>query len=238
MTWEHLLSALIVAILGIAALVYGAMRLEFTWTDLLMFVLIALGIAALVYGTVAWDSTGKDLPAVTTWADLLPTFIGALVGTIPGTLAVILILRDRRKSYLHFALRVDLNENGFLSAMTEVENKNITNKPLSNALLLVGPEHESPIETMNQLNFVINYTNDIVKFKIHNAITGPQGRALIPLPFFYSENVRIADEKVSYRAPIDTRYILRGIPYSVRFFISTPERPHRSTHDSFVLPLS
>ena len=128
MTWEHLLPALIVAILGTAALVYGTMRWEFTWTDLLIFVLIALGIAVLIYGTVIWGSTGKGLPAVTTWADFLPTFIGALVGTIPGTLAVILILRDRLTSYLHIALRVDLNENGFLSAVTEVENKSLSKK--------------------------------------------------------------------------------------------------------------
>ena len=162
-----------------------------------------------------------------------------LTGAILGVIAFFWRVRDYYRSYLHFALRVDLNENGFLSAMTEVENKSISKKDLSNALLLVGPEHECLVKTMHQLGFTdkdVKETDDIVKVKICRSIIGPQGRALIPLPFFYCENDRISDERVSYRAQIDTRYILRGIPYSVRFFISAPERLHRSTHDSFVLP--
>ena len=162
-----------------------------------------------------------------------------LIGAILGVIAFFWRVRDYYRSYLHIALRVDLNENRFLSAITEVENKGISKKDLSNALMLVGPEHECPVKTMHELGFKnVKETDDIVEVKINSASLGPNGRSLIPLPFFYYENEGIADEKISYRVPIKTRDIPTDVPYSVRFFISTPERPHRSTHDSFVLPSS
>ena len=233
MTLEHFLPALIIVIPGIVVLIYGIVHWEFTGKDLLMFVLIVLGTHVLIHVTVTWGPTGKVLPDAVTWKHLLP-----VLAAIPGIIAFFWRVLDHYRSYLHITLRVDLKDDRFPTAMTVVENKSISKKRLSNALLLIGPEHESPIETMSQLNLVVEHTNDIVKLKIHNAVPGPGGRSLIPLPFFYSENVRISDEKVSYRAPIDTRYIPRGVPYSVRFFISAPERLHRTTHDSFVLPSS
>ena len=225
MTWEPTLPALSTVIIGIVVLIYGSMRWKFIRMALFKFVLTISFIAALiyVYRTVTWGPTGKDL--------------FALLAAIPGTIALIWNVRNYYASYLHISLRVDLNENGFLSTRAVVENKSISIKELSNALLLVGPEHEDPRDTMHELGFKdVKETDDIVDFKIHRAKTGPNGRSLIPLPFFYSENDWISDEKVSYRAPINTRYIPKGVPYSVRFFISTPGRLHRSTHDSFVLP--
>ena len=224
MIWEHILPALIAAIPGIVAFVYGTMRWEFNRNVFLKLVPTILFITVLIYVTVTWGLTGRDLLA--------------LLAAIPGIAALWLGMRDRRKSYLQIALRVDLNENRFLSAMAEVENRNISYKELSNALLLVGPEHEDPIGTMRQLGITVYSTNDIAAYDEADTVSGPAGRALIRLPFFYSENVDIADEKVSYRAPINTRDIPRGVPYSIRFFIDTPERLHRTTHDSFVLPPS
>lgn len=234
MIWEHFLPALIAAIPGTIALIYGIMRWELTGTSLLKSALTILFISALIYGTVTWGLTGKIFSAAMPWEHIFPPFIAA----IPGTAALFWRVLDLYRSYLHITLRIDLKDDRFLTAKTTVENKSISKKQLSNALLLVGPEHEDPIETMSQLNLAVDYTNDIVKFKICNAITGQKGRSLIPIPFFYSENIQISDEKPSYCVPINTRDIPRGVPYSVRFFISAPERLHRSTHDSFVLPSS
>lgn len=180
-----------------------------------------------------WDNI---LPALI--AGIISTSLGAIIGVIPGLKALKEGRQDREKSYLHIALRVDLNGNGFPSARTEIENKSVSKKKLGNALLLVGPEQEDPRDTMRELGIPVCSTNDIAAHKEADTVSGSQGRAFIPLPFFYSENVQISDEKVAYRAPINTHDIPVGEPYAVRFFIYTPERLHRSTHDSFVLPPS
>ena len=138
-------------------------------------------------------------------------------------------------SYLHIDLSVARDNQGFVTAKTTVENRSHTPKIITNALLLVGPETESPIETMNALGFEVEFTNDILRYELEETTVGPNGRCLIPIGFFYSENIRIADETVSYRVPISVAEIQENDPYSVRFFVSAPKRLHRSTHDCFVL---
>ena len=145
--------------------------------------------------------------------------------------------RDRQEAYLHIEVNADLKYEGFLTVMTVVENKGMGRKKLKNAVLLIGLEDEDPRETVRKIGIPVEYTNDIVKHDPLDGIeSGPEGRYLIPLDFYYSENVWIADEKMSYRAPISTQGMKRGVPYSVRFFIGTPGRLHRSTQDCFILP--
>ena len=168
---------------------------------------------------------------VTTSAAVV-TAIAAVVATIGGFRQGLLSWR----SYLHIGIHVDSVYNGFLTVMTVVENKGLGRKELENALLLIGPENESPLDTMSKIGLLVDSTNDIMKYRIGSIIWGPKGRCLIPLDFYYSENVWIADEKVSYRVPIRTRGMKKGKPYSVRFFVGTPGRLHRSTQDCFILP--
>ena len=167
----------------------------------------------------------------------LSTLIAALIGIIP----LVWRIWDHRTSYLHIDMRTDLGPGDFVTVITVVENHSITKKKLDYALLLIGPENEDPLETVYEITGVsVCYTNDIIKYCIDNCIddikSGPDGRCLIPIIFYYSENVHIADEKVSYRLPVDIRNMERGIPYSVRFFIHGPKRLHRSTQDCFILP--
>ena len=158
--------------------------------------------------------------------------IAAVVATIGGFRQGLLSWR----SYLHIGIHVDSVCNGFLTVMTVVENKGLGRKELENALLLIGPENESPLDTMCKIGLPVDSTNDIMKCDIDDIKSGPDGRCLIPIDFYYSENVRIADEKMSYRVPISTRNMRTGVPYSVRFFIYAPGRLHRSTQDCFILP--
>jgi hypothetical protein len=44
-----------------------------------------------------------------------------------------------------------------------------------------------------------------------------EGRQIIPLSFFYSENRLIADEQLSYCTPLSLESIETGVPYSVTF---------------------
>ena len=163
-----------------------------------------------------------------------------LVGAILGIIAFGWKVWDTVVAFLHIELSIEIGKDKSLSALTIVENKRAIPRRIDNALLLVGPEEESPIATFNKIsgsrgNKVV-YTNEIVgRPPDHQIHRGPEGRLLMPLPFYYSENIKIGDEKLSYRAPIDTQSIPSGTPYSIRFFIGSRTRYHRSTQDSFVL---
>lgn len=163
-----------------------------------------------------------------------------IIGGVLGVLAFAWKVWDLFQSYLHIGLTVEINGD-FLFARTTIENKSLMPKRIDNALLLVGPESESPLETyLKILEFTaktssVKYTNEIVRWRFEEVITGLQGRAIMPLDFYYFENIKIADETLSYCAPISCGEIPKEIPYSVRFFISGEQRLHRSTHDCFLL---
>lgn len=170
-----------------------------------------------------------------TWQTIVLQSLSTLIAAIPGIIALWQI-RDRYRSYLHIKVRTALGPGNFVTAATVVENRSILEKKLDNALLLIGPENESPLVTMREIGIPVRYTNEIVEQRVDDIKSGPDGRCLIPIIFYYSENVHIADEKISYRVPIDTRNMERCTPYSVRFFIGTPGRLPRSTQDCFILP--
>ena len=128
---------------------------------------------------------------------------------------------------------------GWASVLTTVENKGSRPKSITYSLLLVGPEEEDPVETANKiaseagLGICLKYTNDLAHIKIARSLYGHE-RALIPIPFYYRENISIGDEVLTYRASIDARKLARNVPYSVRFYLFESGRLHRSTHDSFI----
>ena len=170
---------------------------------------------------------------VTAFATVIIAIIGAFFSFISWRQEK----RERQAAYLHIEVSADLKYENFLTVMTSVENRGLKPKKLENSVLLIGPEDENPIETMRKICITVQYTDDIVKRSPLGGIkSGPEGRCLIPLRFYYGENVQIADEKVSYRVPISTQDMERGKPYSVRFFIHGEDRFHRSTQDCFILP--
>jgi hypothetical protein len=170
--------------------------------------------------------------------DALPEWV-KLLGGAAGIAALIWRVVDEFGAYLRISVKVETPKGGWASAQTTVENKGNRAKNLSYAFLLIGPEEESPIESAKVLAVPLDYkgplefTDQFVLLHA-SAPTYAEGRALIPLPFYYSENVDIADETLSYRAPVDARMLRDGIPYAVRFFVFGKRRLHRSTHDSFI----
>lgn len=163
-----------------------------------------------------------------------------IIGAILGIAAFIWKVWDLFQSYLHIALTVKTDD-GRPVARTTVENKSLKPKRIDNAILLIGPESETPIDTYNNIaNSAgdikpVKHTNQIVQRTVSNKICGGKGHLIIPLPFYYSENVRISDEVVSYSAPLEKDDFELGVTYSVRFFISGKYRLHRSTHDCFTI---
>ena len=179
-------------------------------------------------------------------AELIISIFGLVLGIVSIGWHII----NAHRQFLHIDLNITMNAGGYISAFTRVENKSRLNKTIENALLLIGPEDESPIKTanlvLNQSGFdiVVGSTNDIAAIDIAESAMGPEGREIIPLPFYFSENVGIADEKIAYKASIESDDIPDDLPYSVRFFVLlSPSRfffipgrhLHRSTHDSFIL---
>lgn len=168
-------------------------------------------------------------------AELLTT-----IGAVLGILAFCWKVWDTLKGYLRIDVIVETSEDQIVSAKTAVENQSVRNKIVYNALLLIGPESENPIDLFNHLAFNTGFnppvqsTNEIALIQSSKPVYDREGRAVIPLPFYYSENVRIGDERMSYRSPINTNYMTDMVPYSVRFFVCASGRLHRSTHDAFV----
>jgi hypothetical protein len=73
-------------------------------------------------------------------------------------------------------------------------------------------------------------TNQFEYLKAHLPIYIDKSIAFIPLDFYYSENINIGDEKLTYRCSIDDTQLTKG-NYSVRFYIYGEKRYHRSTQD-------
>jgi hypothetical protein len=167
-------------------------------------------------------------------------FILASLGAITGTVALGWRLIDEFGAYLRISVKVELAKNGWITALTTVDNKGNRLKKIDYSILLIGPEAESPIETATILASNVRYkgrlkdTNDLECFQVDKAILG-EGRALIPLEFYYSENIALADETLTYRVPVNTESFKSSVPYAVRFFVFSAPRLHRSTQDVFIL---
>ena len=165
-----------------------------------------------------------------------------IFGATLGIAAFVWKIWDAFANYLHIALDVVECGTDYVLAKVTVENRSLRPKRIDNALLLVGPEDDDPIECFNVvaaangIGIKALETDDIAEFQSERSLHAQGGRAVIPLPFFFLENVRIADERLSYRAPIRLDKMNSGNPYSVRFFVWGKWRLHRSTHDSFVAP--
>jgi hypothetical protein len=162
-----------------------------------------------------------------------------LLGGLAGLAALAWRFIDEFGSYLRITVEAQVPKDGWVTVLTIVDNKGNRPKDLSYAFLLAEPESESPVESATIIakkagyNGTLRYTNDFWKLRPAGPVY-EDGRAFIPLGFFYSENVRIGDETLTYRAPIDVGHLGAGLPYAVRFFVFPKGRLHRSTHDCFV----
>ncbi|HML96611.1 MAG TPA: hypothetical protein PKC29_14405 [Thermodesulfobacteriota bacterium] len=163
----------------------------------------------------------------------------AILGAIPGIVALIWKIRDLRSSYLHISLTIQETHKGTILIKTQVFNKSLKAKVINNALLLISPEDECPVKSFNSLSEtsklgkIVKSTNEIAEYCCKSVTYGNNGRTIIPLPFYYSENVRIADENPAYTVSVDNSNFEQGKSYSVRFFLWGENRLHRTTQDCF-----
>ena len=146
------------------------------------------------------------------------------VGAILGSIAFAWRVFDEFGSFLRISLKVEAPKDGWTTALTTIDNKGRLKKKISYAILLIGPESESPMQTAQMLarqegySGLLENTNDLEGFIVTNPVTS-EDRMLIPLLFYYSENVRIADETLTYRVPINIEAFAPASPYAVRFYV-------------------
>ena len=165
------------------------------------------------------------------------------IGALLGTVAFIWKVWETFRRYLQIDLSTTTFPDGSWQARTKVQNNGTKRKRIDHAFLLIGPEGQSPVETANDIALTndlklgreIKHTNDISQLDRQDGdettLRGTDGRALISIPFYYSENTEIGDERLTYTVPLPTDKLLSNTVYSVRFFIETEGRLHRSTQD-------
>ena len=79
------------------------------------------------------------------------TFIVAIIGAVTGLAALAWQMWDCLVSYLQIKVCVDSRCNDYVTVITMVENRSVMKKKLRNALLLIGPETENPLDTMHEI---------------------------------------------------------------------------------------
>ena len=134
------------------------------------------------------------------------------LGGIAGTVALGWRFIEESTGYLHIALKIEgpAEKSGRVTALTTIENKRTRKMKISNALLLISPEAISPVEATRIVARTsgypgpLDYTNDIEKLRLDDSVY-VDGCAVIPLHFYFSENVRVGNETLTYRAPVDVR---------------------------------
>jgi hypothetical protein len=161
-------------------------------------------------------------------------------GAVLGIVAFFWKVIDTYKSYLHISINIKEVNQSYALIKLQVDNRYLKPKTIDNAILLIGPEPELPVETYNKIAGEVNLgktvknTNEIAEHCLSSPIY-IKNRAIIPLPFFYSENLRIADENPTYTVSIDLHHFEKNKTYSVRFFILGENRLHRTSQDCFLL---
>lgn len=164
----------------------------------------------------------------------------AVLGAITGSVALGWRIIDEIGAFLRISLKVEPPKDGWTTALTAVENKGYRRKRISYAFVLIGPESEGPIETAQILASKaghcepLNNTNDFELFVVTKPVIAGD-RVIIPLPFYYSENVHFSDEMATYRVPVNVETFSLATPYAVRFYVFAPNCLHRSTQDTFII---
>ncbi len=172
-----------------------------------------------------------------------------LVGGLAGALTFAWRVADYLRAYIKIELTVDHTEAGGTKLRTIIDNPNISAKSLHGVFLIVSPVDEPPEETIRNLftkhprtlevqdyNQMVRAISDHIRRDCAR-ITDVYGRMLIPLPYYYRENVDVADEILSFEVILAKAELPAGI-YSARLYLDSKNRLHRVVQAAFDVSLS
>jgi hypothetical protein len=147
-----------------------------------------------------------------------------------------------RRTYLRLSLKLEEPVDGVLVAHTKIDNVVVRVKKLTAVYLLLGPEEEDPMDTVNIL---LTQRVSIRRgccpialrdyFPLGNMVDTCQRRRLVPLPYYTVENINIADELLTYSKSIDVSSLPAGC-YAVRMYVYGEERLYRVVQTIFTQP--
>jgi hypothetical protein len=152
----------------------------------------------------------------------------SLAGGFAGFATLIWRLWDVWKAFLHIAVTVEPMHGPRVKIRTVVENTNTIARKIDAAFLIVGPEDEDVDATVasllpeakrsNKFDTLTEMVQTVVSVieKDSTVLVGV-GRMIVPLTYYYNENVDVADENLSYEQTIPTKDFPQGT-YSVRFY--------------------
>lgn len=203
--------------------------------------MIIIGI--LIFAT-CWTNETKSL--ISNYAIIVVTGVGFLIAIYQLKLSTKQYFDDlekKEKDYLD--LRIETKtENDFHSIKTQVLNKSGSYKVIDYSFLLITKQERNFIDDVNSviqhlnLDLQLDYTPNFnqLKNKIREPLFINNSIGIIPLEFFFSENIAISNENPCFTYSFDNRVInlQQGI-YSVRFYIFPKEGIHRSTVDSLII---
>ncbi|SRR5216684_3999011 len=166
-----------------------------------------------------------------------------LAGAFAGFATLAWRLFDVWKAFLHIGVTVEPMQGSRIKIRTVVENTNSIPRKIDAAFLIIGPEDEDVGNTVANLlantkhsrkfkglTEMVQIVTSIVE-KNYEKIVGT-GRMIIPVTYYYLENVDVADENLSYEQTIITEVFQTGT-YSVRFYVESRPRLHRVVHAAF-----
>ncbi len=111
------------------------------------------------------------------------------------------------------------NDNNVVTIKTEVKNETKSNRKIKTAFLIITLQGKNIIdEVNNNLNQQVKKTNDFIVLK-NSANYSSENFTFIKLPYYYSENLRVGNEHLSFSIAGTENMNLNKKIYEVRFFV-------------------
>ena len=146
---------------------------------------------------------------------------------------------DEERNYLELNLNV-IAENNYLKIRTEATNSTKFDRDIAFAFLLITKTNSDLLATVND-KFQTNFekSNDFISLK-NNQLFSDNDFAFIPLPYYFSENVHVGNEKLLFEIPLQSSINESNLTFfDARFFVFRNANDlnglHRSVSVSFAL---
>ena len=152
-------------------------------------------------------------------------------------------LRKKKENYLDLFAQTKY-DNNYYSIKTQTKNNTGEVKDIDFSFILITKQENDIIEDVKKIirllkiDVTIEHSDDFVKLR--NSIKEPtfieNSIGIIPLDFYYDENIQIGNENPSYTYTFDNNKIkLESGIYSARYYIYPKVGLLRSTSDSLII---
>lgn len=168
-------------------------------------------------------------------------YLVKIIGGLSGIVALTWKLLELSNAYLKIKVETKYQQGAYLVQTMVNNHSRFFAKEISNSFVIISPDNMDIITAgksisnhlSNHTN--LNSTNLFTIFRPVNPVYLNNQIAIIPLPFYYSENIRIGDEKLNFSVQVEQTKLAAGT-YYVRFFVFHEKRYHRSTQDILIIP--